>query len=152
MTAPPTAPSGDSTRQFTARDMLAMVFRRKWIILSIFFVTLALGVSASLKTTSEFVATAKVLIRRAEGSSFQKLRSPYLGLEEEMNTEIEILRSRTVMSRALLRMESELGELSDCGEIFENSLEELEIPSLGDVDSELLDALDEVAENGVPTE
>lgn len=93
--------------------MLAMVFRRKWIILSIFAVTLAMGISASLKTTSEFLATAKVLIRRAEGSSFQKLRSPYLGLEEEMNTEIEILRSQTVMDRALAQVELELVELSD---------------------------------------
>jgi len=104
---------GEGTRQFTARDMLAMIFRRKWVILSIFLVTLALGISASLKTTSEFMATAKVLIRRAEGSSFQKLRSPYLGLEEEMNTEIEILRSQPVMERALLRVESELAELSE---------------------------------------
>jgi len=105
--------SGETTRQFTARDVLGMVFRRKWVILSIFLVTLAMGVSASLKTTSEFMATAKVLIRRAEGSSFQKLRSPYLGLEEEMNTEIEILRSSPVMERALAHVEGELAELSD---------------------------------------
>ncbi|MBZ0268037.1 hypothetical protein K8I85_07770 [bacterium] len=112
MTRQQTSPDGDSTRQFTARDMVAMVFRRKWVILSIFLVTLAMGISASLKTTSEFMATAKVLIRRAEGSSFQKLRSPYLGLEEEMNTEIEILRSMPVLDRALMRVESELSELT----------------------------------------
>ena len=64
---------GDGTRQYTARDMLAMIFRRKWVILSIFLLTLALGISASLKTTSEFVATAKILIRRAEASSFQSV-------------------------------------------------------------------------------
>ena len=88
------------SRQFSFRDMLAMVFRRKWVILSIFLGTLAMGVSASLKSTSEFQATAKVLIRRSEGSSFQRQKSPYLGLEEEMNTEIEILRSNPVMNRA----------------------------------------------------
>lgn len=105
--------ASDGVRQVTARDMVAMIFRRKWVILSIFLVTLAMGISASLKTTSEFQATAKVLIRRAEGSSFQTVRSPYLGLEEEMNTEIEILRSRPVLDRALAQVETELEEFSD---------------------------------------
>jgi len=101
------------TRQFTSRDMVAMVFRRKWIILSIFLVTLAMGISASLRTTSEYQATAKVLIRRAEASSFQKQKSPYLGLEEEMNTEIEIVRSTPVLERALASIETELATLDD---------------------------------------
>jgi uncharacterized protein involved in exopolysaccharide biosynthesis len=100
-------------RQFSTRDMLAMVFRRKWVILSIFFITLAMGISASLKTTSEYQAVAKVLLRRSEGSSFQKTRSPYLGLEEEMNTEIEILRSDPVLMRAIAEIEREIVGVSD---------------------------------------
>jgi len=101
------------SRQFSFRDMLAMVFRRKWVILSIFLGTLAMGVSASLKSTSEFQATAKVLIRRSEGSSFQRQKSPYLGLEEEMNTEIEILRSNPVMNRAVTYVENEMTQFTD---------------------------------------
>ena len=104
--------SKSETRQFSTRDFLSMIFRRKWVILSIFFVTLAMGVSASLKTTSEYQAVAKVLIRRAEGSSFAKLKSPYLGLEEEMNTEIEILRSKAVLERALATIENEIEPLA----------------------------------------
>jgi uncharacterized protein involved in exopolysaccharide biosynthesis len=111
MVSESTGPKGETTQQFTARDMLAMVFRRKWVILSIFLVTLAMGVSASLKTTSEFQATAKVLIRRAEGSSFAKQSAPQFGLEEEMNTEIEILRSEPVLRRALTYVDSELEEV-----------------------------------------
>ncbi len=103
----------DTTRPFSVRDMLAMVFRRKWIILSIFLVTLGMGVSASLRSTSEFVATSKVLIRRSEASSFQKTRSPFLGLEEEMNTEIEILRSDPVLDRALSYVQAELKQVPD---------------------------------------
>lgn len=98
------------TRPFSLRDMVALVFRRKWVILGIFFVTLAMGVSASLRTTSEFMATSKVLIRRSEASSFQKSRSPFLGLEEEMNTEIEILRSTPVLERALNYVQAEIKE------------------------------------------
>ncbi|MDP6460903.1 MAG: hypothetical protein QGH59_03915, partial [Gemmatimonadota bacterium] len=79
--------------------------------LSIFLATLAMGISASLKTTSEYQATAKVLIRREEGSSFQKMRSPYLGLEEEMNTEIEILKSTPVLQRALDEVAERLRDL-----------------------------------------
>jgi uncharacterized protein involved in exopolysaccharide biosynthesis len=93
--------------------MLAMVFRRKWIILTIFLATLAMGVSASLKTTSEYQAVAKVLIRRMESSSLQRIKSTTFGLEEEMNTEIEILRSAAVMERALSYIEAELAELPD---------------------------------------
>lgn len=100
-------------RQFSTRDFLAMLFRRKWIILSIFFVTLAIGVSASMKTTSEYQSVAKVLLRRSDGSSFQKQRSPYLGLEEEMNTELEILRSDPVLNRAIGEIEREVNEKSD---------------------------------------
>jgi len=100
-------------RAFSLRDMLALVFRRKWVILGIFFVTLAMGVSASLRTTSEFMATAKVLIRRSEASSFQKTRSPFLGLDEEMNTEIEILNSDPVLDRAVGYVTDELKNLPD---------------------------------------
>jgi uncharacterized protein involved in exopolysaccharide biosynthesis len=101
------------TRQFSARDMLAMIFRRKRVIITIFLVTLAMGVSASLKTTSEYQAVAKVLLRRSDGSSFQKTRSPYLGLEEEMNTEIEILRSDPVLQRAIAEIEREIATSTD---------------------------------------
>jgi uncharacterized protein involved in exopolysaccharide biosynthesis len=93
--------------------MLAMVFRRRWIILSIFLCMLTMGVSASLRTTSEYQAVAKVLIRRAEASSFLRSREPYLGLEEEMNTEIEIIHSSPVLERALGTIEKEIAELSD---------------------------------------
>lgn len=100
-------------RPFSLRDMLALVFRRKWVILGIFFVTLSMGVSASLRTTSEFMATSKVLIRRSEASSFQKSRSPFLGLEEEMNTEIEILRSDPVLERSVSYVVSALKDIPD---------------------------------------
>ncbi|MGH2569801.1 MAG: Wzz/FepE/Etk N-terminal domain-containing protein, partial [bacterium] len=66
-TTPPNARAPEG-RQFSFRDMLAMIFRRKWVILTIFLATLSMGVSASLRTTSEYQAVAKVLIRRA-GSS-----------------------------------------------------------------------------------
>jgi uncharacterized protein involved in exopolysaccharide biosynthesis len=93
--------------------MLAMVFRRKWVILTIFLATLSMGVSASLQTTSEYQAVAKVLIRRAGSSSLKQTPSTTFGLEEEMNTEIEILRSEPVMERALASIEEELADLSD---------------------------------------
>jgi len=100
-------------RQFSFRDMLAMVFRRKWIILTIFLATVAMGVSASLRTTSEYQAVTKVLIRRAGSATLQRSAPTTFGLEEEMNTEIEILRSGPVLERALSYMEAELAELPD---------------------------------------
>jgi len=123
------------TRPFSIRDMIAMVFRRKWIILVVFVVALGMGVSASLRTTSEFQATAKVLIRRSEASSFQKSRSPFLGLEEEMNTEIEILRSNPVLERALTYVENELKQLPDAEKVLlfppEATDETFHVPNVG---------------------
>lgn len=115
-------------RQFSFRDMLAIVFRRKWVILSFFIVILAMGISASLKTTSEYQAVSKVLIRRAEASSFAKISQPYLGLEEEMNTEIEIMRSTPVLERGLASIETELAELSDEEKTLRFPPEEPDVP------------------------
>jgi uncharacterized protein involved in exopolysaccharide biosynthesis len=44
--------TGLEGRQFSFRDMVTMIFRRKWVILSIFLAMLSMGVSASLRTTS----------------------------------------------------------------------------------------------------
>lgn len=43
------------------------------------------------------------------------------------------------------------GMSADCG-VFEKTLAELGVPSLSDVDKELMTALDDVATNGVPKE
>ena len=43
------------------------------------------------------------------------------------------------------------GELADCG-LFASTLNDLQIPSLEDLPADLLNALDQVAENGVPAE
>ena len=105
--------SEKGTRQLSFRDMLAMVFRRKWVILSIFFVMLATGISASFQSTSEFMATSKVLIRRDTGGQLQRSKQNVHGLDEEMNTEIEILRSTPVLDRAVDYVETEIADLSD---------------------------------------
>ena len=52
--------------------MLPSLVPAALVVVTVLAATLALGVSASLKSTSEFQATAKVLIRRAEGSPFQR--------------------------------------------------------------------------------
>jgi uncharacterized protein involved in exopolysaccharide biosynthesis len=54
-----------------------------------------------------------VLIRRAGSSALKQATANTFGLEEEMNTEIEILRSEPVLERALASVEEELAELSD---------------------------------------
>ncbi|MEW5854081.1 MAG: hypothetical protein AB2A00_35225 [Myxococcota bacterium] len=44
------------------------------------------------------------------------------------------------------------GELTDCHDVFEQSLDALNIPSLADVPAEMMAALDAVATNGIPQE
>ena len=45
-----------------------------------------------------------------------------------------------------------VGSLHDCGPIFSNSLADLNIPTLEDIDPELRSVLDDVATNGMPAD
>ena len=53
----------------TAREFLTVVFRRKWIILSLFAVTTVTVVVMTLGQKAEFASSGQVLVRRGEQES-----------------------------------------------------------------------------------
>ncbi len=93
--------SQNATRQETSlRDFLDVLFRRKWIIISI--VVLASGLVAVLNARQPHVweSSSRVLVRRGEQPSVLNTNVRYVGWEEEVASEIQVILSEDVFSRA----------------------------------------------------
>lgn len=87
--------------QITGREILTVVFRRKFPILICAVVVAAAALTAASRTTQVYDATVKVLLRRMGATALATTWTPFFGLEEEMNTEVEIVSTSSVLERAL---------------------------------------------------
>jgi succinoglycan biosynthesis transport protein ExoP len=87
--------------EISAREVLTVVFRRKIPILICTVVIAAAALTAASRTTSVYEATVKVLLRRMGATALATTWTPFYGLEEEMNTEVEIVSTPSVLDRAL---------------------------------------------------
>ncbi|MFH1313601.1 MAG: Wzz/FepE/Etk N-terminal domain-containing protein [Candidatus Eisenbacteria bacterium] len=93
--------NGAGGSQISAREILTVIFRRKIPIILCAVVVAAAALSAASRTTSVYQATAKVLLRRTGAHPLATTWTPFYGLEEEMNTEVELVNTTTVLERAL---------------------------------------------------
>jgi uncharacterized protein involved in exopolysaccharide biosynthesis len=94
----PSAPAG---RQATVREFLAVVFRRRLVILGLFTVTTATVLWIAFSTPLEYSSSGRVLMRRGEKESvFDASRQVVGGWEEELSSELQIIRSVPVLQRA----------------------------------------------------
>ncbi len=87
-------------RRATAREFFAVLFRRKWIILGLFLVTTGTILALALTRKVNYMSTGRVLVRRGEQTS---LLNPYRytqSWEEELASEVEVVRSFPVAQRA----------------------------------------------------
>jgi uncharacterized protein involved in exopolysaccharide biosynthesis len=89
------------TTQISAREILTVIFRRKVPIILCAVVVAAAALTAASRTTSVYQATAKVLLKRMGASPLAITWTPFYGLEEEMNTEVELVNTETVLARAV---------------------------------------------------
>lgn len=87
--------------QISAREILTVVFRRKVSILLCAVVIAAVALTAASRTVSVYEGTVKVLLRRMGATALATTWTPFYGLEEEMNTEVEIVSTSSVLERAL---------------------------------------------------
>jgi succinoglycan biosynthesis transport protein ExoP len=97
----------NGSRQISARDILTVIFRRKIPIAVVAVIVAAAALTAASRTSSVYEATAKVFIRRIGPTPVVTSWTPYYGLEEEMNTEVEIVQSVEVMARAVEILDEE---------------------------------------------
>ncbi len=92
-------------RQATAREFVAVLFRRKWLVLGLFLVTTATVLTLSLTATSDYQSAGRVLIKRGEKESMlAPNRQIYNDWEEELASEMEIMKSAPVLERARHRL------------------------------------------------
>jgi len=93
-------PEGTDQKQATTRDFLSVIFRRKWVIIGLFAITTTVVVLMNLESTIYYESDARILINRGQGRSV--LGSPFglLPWEEELSSEIELVKSVPVTQRA----------------------------------------------------
>src|SRR5262249_46092261 len=78
-------------RQTTAREFLAVVFRRKWLIIGLFLTTTITVAVLSLTTPLVYQSVGRVLVKRGErDNALQVGRQVYSQWEEGLASELEI--------------------------------------------------------------
>ncbi len=88
-------------RQETSlRDFLDVVFRRKWVILSVFAFASVLVVILDARRPALWESSSRVLVRRGEQTSLLSPAIRTLGWAEEVASEIQVILSDDVFSRA----------------------------------------------------
>lgn len=105
---PTTGPAG--ARQATAREFLAVVFRRKWIILGLLIVTTVTVLAVALSTPVTYQSVGEVLIKRGEQESLLQPSRRLSGWEEELASEVEVIRSVPVTLRAQQLLDEQAAE------------------------------------------
>ena len=102
--APPTL-----ARQATAREFLAVLFRRKWIILGLFLITTATVSTVAVTTPTLYISSGRILVKRGERQSMLRAdRQIFSEWEQELGSEMQIVKSVPVVKRArqLLQLEA----------------------------------------------
>jgi len=87
-------------RQATAREFFAVVFRRKWIILGLFLVVTLTVLVVVFSSPTNYRSIGKVAIRRGEQESLLQPGKRISNWEEEIATEVQVVRSQPVADRA----------------------------------------------------
>jgi uncharacterized protein involved in exopolysaccharide biosynthesis len=87
--------------QATAREFLAVVFRRKWLIIGLFAVTTLTVLAVALGTPVVYTSSSRVLIHRGEPQSLLTgYRTVFNDWEADLASEIEVARSYPVLQSA----------------------------------------------------
>ncbi|HVP58890.1 MAG TPA: Wzz/FepE/Etk N-terminal domain-containing protein [bacterium] len=87
--------------QISSREILTVIFRRRVPIIVCGLIVTAAALSAAARSRSVYDATAKVLVKRTGATALATSWTPFYALEEEMNTEVQIVTSQPVIERAV---------------------------------------------------
>ncbi len=95
----PTTPAAKQ-RETSIRDFLRVVFRRKWIIVTIFGVSTGTVVMVNATSKVLYESTASVLVNRGEKQGIFEPGYKLLPREEDIASEVELVASEPVFRRA----------------------------------------------------
>ena len=90
----------DTRRETSLRDFLDVVFRRKWVILSIVLATTALVLILDARRPDSWESTSRILVERGEQKSLLNQQIRTLGWEEDVASVIQMILSEDVFNRA----------------------------------------------------
>jgi len=90
----------DSRQEITVRDFLNVFFRRKYLILAIVALATVLVFYLKARQPDLYESTSRILVQRGERSNVMTGTVRYLGWEEEVSSQIEVILSETVFQRA----------------------------------------------------
>jgi tyrosine-protein kinase Etk/Wzc len=109
MTTNPSTPFHDyqDTDQVNLKDYLQVLWRRRWVIAMVFAAVVAATVAATLLARPLYQASATLEVQKSSRGGAMSLENLFsdelvgMGVEKEINTEVEILKSRTVAADAV---------------------------------------------------
>lgn len=90
----------DTRRETSLRDFLDVVFRRKWVILSILLATTMFVFILDARRPDFWESTSRVLVERGEQKSLLSPQIRTLGWEEDVASVIQMVLSEDVFNRA----------------------------------------------------
>src|SRR5262245_30690984 len=103
-------PTTAAPRRATARDFVAVLFRRRALILGLFAVTTATVLLLGLTGTTSYVSIGRVLLKRGVPiSALSPERRIISDWEEDMGSEVETFKSTPILDRARALLAEEAG-------------------------------------------
>src|SRR4029079_13608078 len=103
-------PTTGASRTATARDFVAILFRRRALILGLFAVTTATVLLLGFTSSTTDFSGGRVLVKRGvPGSTLSPERRLYSDWEEDMGSEVEMIKSTPVLDRARAILAEEAG-------------------------------------------
>jgi uncharacterized protein involved in exopolysaccharide biosynthesis len=90
----------EKQQETTLRDFMNVVFKRKWLILSIVGLTSFLVVYLKVSQPQSYVSSSRTLVRRGERADVFTNRATVLTWTEEVSSQIEVILSETVFNKA----------------------------------------------------
>lgn len=94
------ADSTEIRQETTLRDFLNVLFRRKWLILSVVCLATVTVAYLNAKKPAFWESTSRILVERGEQEDVFTSRVRYLSWEEEVSSQIEVILSEVVFSGA----------------------------------------------------
>src|SRR5438874_970667 len=82
------------------RDFLAVLFRRRWVIVTVFAVTTVTVVCMNLSRPVFYESTGRVLVKRGVRDNLLQPSIRTLTWEEELASEVETIKSNTLLIQA----------------------------------------------------
>ncbi|HEV2106297.1 MAG TPA: hypothetical protein VGU27_11275 [Candidatus Eisenbacteria bacterium] len=97
-------------RQASTREFLAVLFRRKWLILGLFVATTATVIVVASTTPILYSSTGRVLVFRGEReSSLMPGRQIMSDWEQDLGSEMEVVKSEPVLNQARAQLAKQRG-------------------------------------------